>query len=232
MWTLLWNYPCWLHVQALSWNVILTWPALQFSTLSNTESICQSKATRLKTSVWLLMLKGEVHPKMITSYLVVFGALSRMVKVQGACDKPFWICKRLNNCAAPAPASDDVLVVASLACPAHKNTSSSSTKTSSMAGAGAAQLFNRLYIQNGLSHAPRTFTIRHSAPNTTRYEVIIFGWTSPLMGWWENWVSNVNHVLLSRIRECKFLSSQLVVYTLISNSAWCLHVNWDTNKNC
>ena len=53
---------------------------------------------------------------MITSYLVVFGALSRMVKVQGAGDKPFWIYKRLNNCAAPAPDSDDILVVASLAC--------------------------------------------------------------------------------------------------------------------
>ena len=36
-------------------------------------------------------VKGEVHPKMITSYLVVFGALSRMVKVRGAYDEPFWI---------------------------------------------------------------------------------------------------------------------------------------------
>ena len=26
-------------------------------------------------------LKGEVHPKMITSYLVVFGALSQIVKI-------------------------------------------------------------------------------------------------------------------------------------------------------
>ena len=43
-----------------------------------------------------------------------------------------------------------------------------------------SQLFNRLYIQSGLSYAPRIFTIRLSAPNTTRYEVIIFGWTSPL----------------------------------------------------
>ena len=33
--------------------------------------------------------------------LPVFGVLSRMVKVRGACDKPFWIYKRLNNCAAP-----------------------------------------------------------------------------------------------------------------------------------
>ena len=126
--------------------------------------------------------KGEVHPKIITSYLVVFGALSRMVKVWGACGKPFWIYKRLNNCAAPTPDSDNVSVVASLACPAHKNTASSTTKTSSLfgggGGGGTAQLFNRLFIQNGFSHAPQTFTIRLSAPNTTKYEVIIFEWTS------------------------------------------------------
>ena len=50
------------------------------------------------------------------------------------------------------------------------------TKMSSLSGAGgggvvggggAAQLFNRLYIQNGLLHAPRTFTIR-PAPRTLR----------------------------------------------------------------
>ena len=35
------------------------------------------------------------------SYLVVFGALSRMVKVRGACDKPFWVCKRLNKLRRP-----------------------------------------------------------------------------------------------------------------------------------
>ena len=34
------------------------------------------------------IVKGEVHLKMKVSYLVVFGALSRMVKVLGACDKP------------------------------------------------------------------------------------------------------------------------------------------------
>ena len=32
--------------------------------------------------------------KMITSCLVVFGAPSRLVKVRGACDEPFWIYKR------------------------------------------------------------------------------------------------------------------------------------------
>ena len=40
-----------------------------------------------------------------------------------------------------------------------------------------------IYIQNGLSnlsHSPRTFTIRLSVPNATRFEVIIFEWTSSL----------------------------------------------------
>ena len=112
---------------------------------------------------------------MITSYLVVFGALSRMVKVRGACDKPFWIYKRLNNCGAPAPDSDDVLVVEEevFLCVGHAK--EATTKTLSQSGAGPAQLFNRLFMQDGLSHAPRTFTIRLNTMNTTRYEVIIFG---------------------------------------------------------
>ena len=111
--------------------------------------------------------KGKVHPKMITSYLVVFRAVSRMVKVRGACDKPLWIYKRLNNCAAPVPDSDDVLVVeeGAFLCAGHAK--EATTKTSSLFGAGAAQLFNRLYIRNGLSHAPRTFTIRFR-PRTLR----------------------------------------------------------------
>ena len=109
---------------------------------------------------------------MTTSYLVVFGAPSRMVKVRGACDKPFWIYKRLNNCAAPAPGSDDVLVVKEevFLCAGHAKEATTETVR-----CGAAQLFNHLYIQNGLSHAPRTFIIRLSTPNTTRLEVIIFG---------------------------------------------------------
>ena len=121
------------------------------------------------------MLKGEVHSKMVTSYLVVFGALSRMVKVRGACDRPFWIYKRLNNYAVPTPASDDVLVEEEevFLCAGHAK--EATTNASSLAGAGAAQIFNCLYIQNGLSRAPRTFTIRLNAPNTTKYEVIIFG---------------------------------------------------------
>ena len=57
-------------------------------------------------------------------------------------------------------------------------TNITTTKMSSLSGAGGGgggggQLFYRLYIQNGLSHAPRTFTIRLSAPNTTRCEVTI-----------------------------------------------------------
>ena len=38
-----------------------------------------------------LVIKGEVHPKVNVLYLVVLGVLSRMVKVRGACDKPFWL---------------------------------------------------------------------------------------------------------------------------------------------
>ena len=37
------------------------------------------------------------------------------MKVRGACDKPFWIYKRLNNYAAPRR-SDDGLVVEEEAC--------------------------------------------------------------------------------------------------------------------
>ena len=45
-------------------------------------------------------LKGK-FTKNDNSYPVVLVALSQMVKVRGACDKPFWIYKRLNDCAAP-----------------------------------------------------------------------------------------------------------------------------------
>ena len=70
--------------------------------------------------------------------------------VRGAGDEPVWIYKRLNNYAAPALDCDDVLVVAFLAYPTHKNASSSTPETSSLSGVGAAQLFYPLYIQNGL----------------------------------------------------------------------------------
>ena len=43
-------------------------------------------------------LEGQVHPKMKISYFVVFGTPSRMVKVRGACDKPFWICPSRSLC--------------------------------------------------------------------------------------------------------------------------------------
>ena len=87
----------------------------------------------VKMNGWL---KGEVHPTMITSYLVVFGELSRMVKVRGGRDKPFWIYKRLNNCAAPAPDSDDVLVVEEEAFLCVGHAKEATTKTSSLSGAG------------------------------------------------------------------------------------------------
>ena len=48
----------------------------------------------------ICLLNGEVHPKMKVSYLVEFGTLSRMVKVRGACDEPFWVISDLINCAA------------------------------------------------------------------------------------------------------------------------------------
>ena len=83
--------------------------------------------------------------------------------------------KRLNNYATPTLDSDDVLVVEEEAFLCAGHAKEATTKTSSLSGAGTAQLSNRLYIQNGSSHAPRTFTIQLSAPSTTRYEVIVFG---------------------------------------------------------
>ena len=48
---------------------------------------------------YIALLKGDVHPKMKISHLVVFGALSRMVKVRG--HKPLWVCTRLNQLCHP-----------------------------------------------------------------------------------------------------------------------------------
>ena len=59
------------------------------------------------------------------------------MKVRDPYDKPFWIYKRLYNCAALAPASDDVLVVEEevFLCVGHAK--EATTKTPSLAGAGA-----------------------------------------------------------------------------------------------
>ena len=63
---------------------------------------------------------------MKVSYLVVSGLLSRMVEVRGACDKPFWVYKRLNKLRGPPRRkSDDVVVVEELAVTPHGNASSS-----------------------------------------------------------------------------------------------------------
>ena len=82
------------------------------------------------------VLKGEVHPKWKISHIVVLGALSRMVKVRSACNKLFWI---ISGCIIVLPSNRTVmifLVIASLACPPHKNDSSTTTKTASLSGAG------------------------------------------------------------------------------------------------
>ena len=51
---------------------------------------------------WHIFVKGDIHPKMKVSYLVEFGTLSQMVKVRGACDKPFRVYKRLYKLRGPA----------------------------------------------------------------------------------------------------------------------------------
>ena len=58
--------------------------------------------------------------------------------------------------------SDDVLVIEEVAFYV-----TATTKCHPFPGVEAAQLVNRLYIQNGLSHPPQTFTIRLSASRTT-----------------------------------------------------------------
>ena len=60
-------------------------------------------------SIFKFYCKGEVHPKMKVSYLVEFGTLSRMVKVRGACDEPFWVYKQCNQLRRAA--HDDILVI-------------------------------------------------------------------------------------------------------------------------
>ena len=92
-----------------------------------------------------------------------------MVKVRGACDKPFWIYKRLNNCTASGPDSDDVLVVEEemFLCAGHAK--EATTKTSSLSGPEAVQLFNRLYIQKRLIAC--TSDLHHSTQHLEYYEI-------------------------------------------------------------
>ena len=40
---------------------------------------------------------------MKVSYLIVFGTLSQMVKVRGACDQPFGVYKRFIKLRRPSP---------------------------------------------------------------------------------------------------------------------------------
>ena len=48
-------------------------------------------------------VKGEVHDFYKTSWFVEFEALSRMVKVQGSCDKPLNRYSRLKNLPCERP---------------------------------------------------------------------------------------------------------------------------------
>ena len=41
-------------------------------------------------------------------------------------------------------------------------------------------IFIHIYLENGLSHELGTMTIRLSVPNSTKYQSLIFEWTSPL----------------------------------------------------
>ena len=101
-----------------------------------------------------------------------------MVTVRGACDKLFWIYKWLNNRAAPRWASDDVLVVEDAASYILCDNYHKTVMTCSGWGQryySIAYLIIYIYILHDLLHAPRTFAIRLSAPNTTRYEVSFSG---------------------------------------------------------
>ena len=89
------------------------------------------------------------------------------MKVRGTYDKLFWIYKRLNNSAAPAPASDDVLVVEEevFLCAGHAK--EATTKTSSLAGAGRCN-YSIAYISKmayRMHLGPSPFD---SAPRTLR----------------------------------------------------------------
>ena len=123
-----------------------------------------------------MRIEGEVHPKMITSNLVVFRALSRMVKVRGACDKPFRIYERLNNCTAPAPDCDDVLVVEEEAFLCAGHTKVAATKTSSLSGAGRR---NKSLIYP-TRHIACTSDLHHLTQHPEHYEMRSFLGELPL----------------------------------------------------
>ena len=101
------------------------------------------------------------------------------------------------------------------ALPCGVTASSSNTKTSSIFRRRGGAIYLITYIQNSLLHAPRTFTIRLSAPNTTRYEPLIFGLTSPL-------TLNCSHH--NRNRTFRLLQYLLFCFIHSTNSGTCCSV--------
>ena len=94
------------------------------------------------------------------------------MKVRDAYDKPFWIYKRLNNCAAHAPASDDVLVVEEevFLCAGHAK--EATIKTSSLAGAGrggGGAIIQSLLYPKWLIVC--TSDLHHSTQQPKQYEI-------------------------------------------------------------
>ena len=83
----------------------------EVETYSKLKVVTEEDSISLRAWDFVQLVKVEVHPKIKKSCLIVFKALSRMVKVRGPCDKPFWINKQVNNHEAPAPDSDHVLLV-------------------------------------------------------------------------------------------------------------------------
>ena len=128
-------------------------------------------------------INREVPPSMKTSYVVVFRALSWMVKLRGECDELFWIYKRLNNIYCTPRAGQWWRVSGKggtvFVCVGH--VMAGTTKTSSLSGVGRCNYSTAYISKNDLSHARRTFIIPFSALNTARYEIFIFGWTFPLV---------------------------------------------------
>ena len=94
------------------------------------------------------------------------------MKVRGACSKPFWIYKRLNNCAAPAPDRDDVLLVEEEVCLCAGHAKEATTKTSSLSGAGGGggdTIIPSLIYQKQLIAC--TSDLHHSTQRPKHYEI-------------------------------------------------------------